>query len=118
MTPVRHVQRLFPKKPDQADSVKAPEVSPALDRSEHYIMKDAPEHLRDFTLEVSIPSKLVLPLRITWGPHTIFKISQERVDIDAFLPEELEAYPQENPPLMTRLKRDILFNRFVVGGIN
>lgn len=116
MTPVRHIQRLISKRGNEM--IQGKPSFPEVQKDDIYVMPDLPEHYRDYSLEVSIPSTLVLPLRITWGPHTIFKISQERVDIDDFLPEELQAYPQENPSFMTRIKRDILFNPLVVGGIN
>jgi hypothetical protein len=72
----------------------------------------------DMELFVSRPTKVGALLRLWWGPHTLFELRQSRVDIDQYLPRELKAFPQENPSFFTKLKRDVLFSRPVVGFIH
>jgi hypothetical protein len=68
----------------------------------------------DLDFKISRPSKLGVLLRTAWGSHQLFQVQQSRVPVDKFLPETLTAYPQQNPGLMTRLKKNFLFSKPVV----
>ncbi|MEA3387315.1 MAG: hypothetical protein U9Q66_02835 [Patescibacteria group bacterium] len=81
-------------------------------------MKSEDFHKKDFDLEVSNVSKISVRLRLLWGPHTIFTLKQNRVNIDDYLNNNLTPYPDNNPSFFTKVKKNILFNNSVVGFIN
>lgn len=70
--------------------------------------------LRPFTLSVSEPSKFGAILRLLWGPHSLFEVPMEVSDVTAALPDVLDAFPDQSPSFMTRVKRDFLFSKPVV----
>lgn len=115
LTPVRHIQRKFSKKIQEGSNSPIPDhILPVGE----YVMQHEQHHKSDLTLRASSTSKLAVPFRLLWGPHTIFSVNQDRIDIDDFLPQELQEYSQENPSWSTRIKRDYLFNKYIVGAIN
>lgn len=112
LTLVRHLQRLFQNK----EKWKI-----ATDRKEEpigYVMKSEEHHKNDIILKASKTSRLAVPLRLLWWPHTIFSIDQNRVDINDYLTDELKAYPDENPSFLTDVKKNVLFNETIVWWIN
>lgn len=86
--------------------------------SKYINMKSEDFHKKDFDLEVSNVSKISVRLRLLWGPHTIFTLKQNRVNIDDYLNNNLTPYPDNNPSFFTKVKKNILFNNSVVGFIN
>jgi len=81
-------------------------------------MDPLPDEERDIELFAFNTSKTGSLMRLVWGPHAIFKIAQDRVDIDDYLTEPMPAFPQENPSFFTKIKRDYLFNNGMVKRIN
>jgi hypothetical protein len=73
---------------------------------------------KDIEIRMSRPSKAGMLLRMAWGPHTLFQARQDRVDIDQFLPNALDAFPQANPSFATKLKSKVLFAQPVVTRIH
>ncbi len=71
----------------------------------------------DILVSASRTASIGLPLRFLWGAHTLFETRQNRVSADEFLPERLQAFPQSNPSLLTRIKSSVLFSRPVVSAI-
>lgn len=71
----------------------------------------------DLQIRVSSDSLTGMALRQLWGPHTLFETRQTRVDINAYLPNTLRAFPQKNPSALTRLKKTLLFSPPVVKAI-
>lgn len=114
----RHAKRFLSKfKSTNSDKNKETEKSNNINFDENVIsLKN--DNVSDLNLKISNPSKIAVPLRLIWGAHTIFKLEQNRVDIDKFLPNKLAAYPQEKPSLFTIIKKKILFNKVVVWTIN
>ncbi len=115
LTPFRHVKRFFQglsKKKAGTDGKRPAKAKRTVSESS---IEPGP---KDLTLRISNPSWMAVPLRLAWGAHTVFTLEQNRADIDAYLPERLRAFPQENPSAFTRLKKTVLFNRLVVSGVN
>jgi hypothetical protein len=73
--------------------------------------------ISDILLSASRTASIALPLRFLWGAHTLFETRQTRISADDLLPERLQAFPQSNPTLLTRIKSTILFSRPVVSTI-
>jgi hypothetical protein len=68
------------------------------------------------TLQISRPRRFGAIVRKIWGSHTLFRIipNDDKIDINKYLPETLRAFPLPNPDLVTRIKKNFLFSRFVV----
>jgi hypothetical protein len=75
------------------------------------------EYKSDLQTHASRTARAAIPMRLFWGPHTLFELRQNRVDVNQYLPENLKAFPQENPSLETQLKKAILFSRPVIWGV-
>ncbi|CAN5321488.1 hypothetical protein BH11CYA1_BH11CYA1_15210 [soil metagenome] len=82
------------------------EVAPALPASAEY-------H-RDFTVKLSVASSTGTILRQFWGAHALFTGEQTRVNPLDYLRERLKPFPQKNPNFVTRLKKRVLFSKFVI----
>lgn len=54
-------------------------------------------------------------LRYLWGPHSLFEIPLHSASVNERLPGRLQAFPQENPNLVTKVKKYLLLNEIVVG---
>ncbi len=87
---------------------KAP-VAPAL--------PDGIDYAGGIDVRVTGASMLVAFMRQFWGPHAFFEASQQRVDVNGFLQENLRPFPNPKPNLVTRLKKALLFSPLVVRGI-
>lgn len=72
------------------------------------------ENLREYDLAVSEPTSLGTLLRLAWGPHALFEISHSKENIQSYLPETLKSFPQENPSMVTKIKKHFLFSKPVV----
>jgi dolichol kinase len=70
-----------------------------------------------YAVQVSQPGKIGRLLRHIWPAHTLFRVGQDRIDVDSYLPATLNAFPQPNPSWLTRLKKNILFSPPVVAVI-
>ncbi len=82
------------------------EVAPALPASVDY--------LRDLTVRLSLTSSAGTILRQFWGAHALFTGEQTRVNPLDYLSERLQPFPQKNPNFVTRMKKEVLFSRFVI----
>jgi hypothetical protein len=82
------------------------EVAPALPASVDY--------RRDMTVRLSLTSSAGTILRQFWGAHALFTGEQTRVNPLDYLTERLQPFPQKNPNFVTRLKKRVLFSRFVI----
>ncbi len=68
----------------------------------------------NFSLEVSTPTQIGVLLRLLWGPHRLYEVTQDHVNVDDYLPEKLKAFLQEKPSFLTRLKKQFLFSKPVI----
>jgi hypothetical protein len=94
--------KLLQRKPKARVSAPvAPDIQPAAFAS-------------DIGIKVSKASFLGNLLRQSWGSHALFEAAQARVKVEDFLTETLQAFPQANPSLATRLKKRILFAKPVI----
>lgn len=82
------------------------EVAPALPASVDY------EH--DFRVKLSVPSSAGTILRQFWGAHALFTGEQTRVNPLDYLKARLQPFPQKNPNFVTRVKKRVLFSKFVI----
>ena len=73
------------------------------------------EYLNDIHVRVTSDSAPGKVLRQVFGPHALFEISVDRVNVDDFFTGALKPFPQTNPTLLTRVKKWLLFSRPVVG---
>jgi len=82
-------------------------VAPALPATQPY--------QEDLQLSVSQPSGLGQMLRFVWGPHALFEIKQNRVDVNQFSAKTLTAFPdQMKKNWLTLAKQNLLFSPWVV----
>lgn len=67
-------------------------------------------------LQISRPEVCGALMRKIFGSHTLFRIhpDQEHVNVKRYLPEILQAFPDKNPDLSTRMKKTFVFCRPVV----
>ncbi len=70
--------------------------------------------LKTFNVAVTEPSTLGTVLRTLWGPHILYEVEVDPQIIAEHLPRVLTPFPQENPSLATRLKKNILFSKSMV----
>ncbi len=77
-------------------------------------LDDTGAELNAFDVEVSEPSRFGTLLGLLWGPHSLFEIPLNKADVDALLPDKLKSFPQTNPTLVTRIKKNFLFSKPVV----
>lgn len=75
------------------------------------------EYQGGFDIRVTGASMMVAFLRQFWGPHAFFEGRQQRVDIGAFLTEDMKPFPKPRPDFVTRLKKRLFFSPLVVRGI-
>lgn len=118
LTIFRHAIRFISGLKKNKVNKKSKSINEEREIAQNNIVNRWKTSLSDLSLKVSNPSKIVVPLRIMWWAHTIFTLNQNRVDIDKYLPSTLKAFPQENPSLITKIKKIILFNKYIVSGIN
>ncbi|MBX9695174.1 MAG: hypothetical protein K2Z81_22500 [Cyanobacteria bacterium] len=88
--------------------LKAP-VAPALPLDKEY--------RQDLRVRISKPGIFAGLLRRKWGAHTLFELQQARVNVDDYLPNTLEPFPQKNPDFVTRVKKRVLMSPTTVGFI-
>ena len=118
LTPWRHLNRFLVKKwifkRKSIDKNKSEDTSyPQAPYMEH-----ADHHMDDITLFAADTPRISRHLRRFWWAHGIIWIKQDRIDINEYLDEKLEAYDQKKPTFATKIKRDYLFNRHVVRLLN
>lgn len=82
------------------------EVAPALPA-------DAEYH-NDIRVKLSVASSAGTILRQFWGAHALFTGEQTRVNPLDYLSERLKPFPQVKPNLATRLKKRVLFSKYVI----
>jgi len=82
------------------------EVAPALPA-------DAEYH-GDIRVKLSVASSTGTILRQFWGAHALFTGEQTRVNPLDYLAKRLKPFPQKNPNLVTRLKKRVLFSKWVI----
>lgn len=82
------------------------EVAPALPA--------AVEYHNDIRVKLSVASSTGTVLRQFWGAHALFTGEQTRVDPLDYLSERLKPFPQKTPNLVTRLKKRVLFSKWVI----
>jgi hypothetical protein len=106
---VRHApanawKRAFPPKPKAPKPT--PKVAPPLPADGNY--------LNDVRVEMATPSLLGLIMRMLWGQHVLFRLSQSRVRHEDFIDDEpLKPFPGKLS-LASRLKKWFLFSPPVV----
>jgi hypothetical protein len=68
----------------------------------------------DIRVEMSTPSMFGVFIRWFWGQHVLFRISTDRVNVHDYIDEPLlEPFPGKLS-FVSRLKKWVLFNRFVI----
>lgn len=102
--PGKLLGRVFPEK--KVEEVKTGPVADPLPEDGTYV--------KDLTVYAGKSSGFGILMRLMWGQHTLFCISQNRVNVSNYLPEALVPFPQKNPNIATRLKKRILFSPLVV----
>jgi hypothetical protein len=75
------------------------------------------KYCKDYNLSVSVPSQGGMVLRQLWGAHSLFMLSQNSVNVEAYLPGTLKPFPQTNPDFVTKVKSKVLFSPLVVKAI-
>lgn len=89
-------------------------AAPVISREVAPALPATAEYHRDFTVKLSVPSSTGAVLRQFWGAHALFTGEQKRVNPLDYLSERLQPFPQKNPGLVTRLKKRVLFSKFVI----
>jgi hypothetical protein len=89
-----------------APEVISREVAPALPADVDYHS--------DFTVKLSQASATGTILRQFWDSHALFTSEQSRVNPFDYFSERLQPFPQKNPNFATRLKKRLLFSKFVI----
>ena len=112
-TPLRHWRNRYDTLEAQQDRLEAARATPANALPPRLL---ASADMRTFQLRVAQPSCIGGFARRLWGSHPIYLINlaSAGIAIREHLPTTLRAFPQANPSLLTRLKRDCLFSQPVV----
>ncbi|MCB0356721.1 MAG: hypothetical protein KDD40_06920, partial [Bdellovibrionales bacterium] len=93
-------------------------TSPSVVTSNQLInLPENAEYTANIDLRVSQPSHLGRLLRLLWGPHSLFEMKTDSVDINDYLPEKLKAYAQKQDDFVTRIKKNLLFSKSVISYI-
>ncbi|MGE3974557.1 MAG: hypothetical protein AB7F59_08540 [Bdellovibrionales bacterium] len=71
--------------------------------------------LEKFDVSVSEPSSFGVLLRYLWGPHSLFEIPLNKAKVENKLPQRLNAFPQQAPNFITKVKKHLLFSETIVG---
>lgn len=104
---IQLTERYFPKKERPSRIVSGTKsIAPPLPRDHEY--------KRDLFCRISRISTIAIPLRMLWGPHHIMQLEQSRVNVDNYLPNDKQAFPDKTPNFSAFIKRNLLFNRFSI----
>lgn len=101
------------RKPKKVEDKPTPVVAP--------LLPDGVEYANDIRVRVSKPSSLGIILRLFWKPHTLFELTQDRVNVSDYLPGSLVPFPEKGVSeqklpqrLLSRAKKRLLFSPLVV----
>jgi len=116
-TPIRHAYRSI----QDPTIIEKRRQAASATKTQNNTLVDRPGIFNDdgnnFHLKTSDTSSLGTIARKLWGAHVIYKIPLPASTINEFLPTKLSPFPQANPNLATQFKKNILFNKSMVGFI-